>query len=562
MTLKDFHKTSIVNNVLFTIFLLDLKNKIAKTIILSIVFFISPLIHSQKAPKNNEYLKKAEQLKNTDTDSAVYYYTKSLDLYTTKKDTFNIIHTLTKLADLHTHTLDYGKAYDGYWTALLLADQSKDEFSKSTLYQALGWLYSYYQRDKEALKYFNLSLSLKKKLVSEKKIDFDYVRSDYFSLVNFYRVNGNYKTAKKYLDSCNIKSSNNPKKSHNFYIMAEAGYLAATDKKFTYALNNLYLSKNYFEQNDPSYLIIIYSLLGNTYKLKGEYAKSEEYFEKSISLSDKFHSHMNYKLMNHDTLAKIYASTNDYKNAYKHSSKSTELNNRIFGRRSKNNEHLFEINDKYRLQKEKEEKQLREQRLIQLENDEKINFLKLILLSVVIISLIIYGYLLLRNIRRKHLLEKKSLAEKQEIELKKNDEIIELKNKELTSSTLQLIEKEEFIDNLKQNLSSNRDKLDPQAINNILKTIQSSSAGNWKEFEARFTAVNQSFYTNLKEKYPELGQTDLKICALVKLNLSSKDMASLLGISFESVHTSRYRLRKKFNLTRNENLNDFIASLE
>ena len=95
----------------------------------------------------------------------------------------------------------------------------------------------------------------------------------------------------------------------------------------------------------------------------------------------------------------------------------------------------------------------------------------------------------------------------------------------------------------------------------MLKTIQGSSASNWKEFEARFTAVNQSFYKNLKEKYPDLGQTDLKICALVKLNFSSKDMSSLLGISFESVHTSRYRLRKKFKLDRNENLADFIASL-
>jgi tetratricopeptide (TPR) repeat protein len=548
-------------NLVFFVLYINTKRSKEILCVLSILFFHS-ICFSQKAYTNNEFLKKADKLKYSNTDSAATYYNKSLNLYIKKKDTFNIIHNLTKLADLYTHTLDYGKAYDAYWTALLLADESKDDFAKATLYQALGWLYSFYQRDKEAFKYFNLSLSLKKKLVSENKIDFDYVRSDYFSLLNFYRVNGDYKAAKKYLDSCNIYKPNTPKKSHNFYIMAEAGYLAATDKNFTYALSNLNLSRNYFEQNDPSYLIIIYSLLGNTYKLKGEYAKSEEYFEKSISLSDKFHSHMNYKLMNHDTLAKVYASTNDFKNAYKHSSKSTDLNNKIFGRRSKNNEHLFEINDKYRLQKEIEEKRIREQRLIQLENDEKINFLKIILLAVVIVSLIIYGYLLLRNMRRKHLIEKKVISDKQELELKKNDEIIELKNKELTSSTLQLIEKEEFIENLKQNLTSNKDKLDSQTINNILKTIQNSSAGNWKEFEARFTAVNQSFYTNLKEKYPGLGQTDLKICALVKLNLSSKDMASLLGISFESVHTSRYRLRKKFNLSRNENLSDFIASLE
>ncbi|MFW2376918.1 MAG: helix-turn-helix transcriptional regulator, partial [Cellulophaga baltica] len=80
------------------------------------------------------------------------------------------------------------------------------------------------------------------------------------------------------------------------------------------------------------------------------------------------------------------------------------------------------------------------------------------------------------------------------------------------------------------------------------------------EFEARFTAINQSFYKNLKDTYPSLSQTDLKLCALVKLNFSSKEMSSLLGISIESVHTSRYRLRKKLNLERNDNLTEFIAN--
>ena len=59
-----------------------------------------------------------------------------------------------------------------------------------------------------------------------------------------------------------------------------------------------------------------------------------------------------------------------------------------------------------------------------------------------------------------------------------------------------------------------------------------------------------------------LKQTDLKICALVKLNFPSKDMAKLLGISVESVHTSRHRLRKKLGLERNDNLEEFINKFE
>ncbi|NWL02799.1 hypothetical protein DM790_18400 [Flavobacterium collinsii] len=526
-----------------------------------IVLFFSFSTTAQKTYKENEYLRKAKAIKYIDSKKAIYYYKKSIEKYKIEKDTFNLIHSISELADLYGHSVDYGNSYDLYWKALLLADQSKDDFSKATIYHALGWLYSFYQRDDEALKYFNLSHKLKEKLVAANEMDNGYIVSDYFALVNFYRVNGNYKMAKIYLDSCYISKQKTKNKANNGYIEAEAGFLAATDKKFDAAISKLLEAKNYFEKNDKSYLIIINSLLGNVYKMKGDYTQSEIYLEKSLALSKIYKSHANYKLMDHTALATVYSKSNKYKLAYFHANEAMTLNNKIFGRKSKNNQHLFEINDKYRIQKQKEKELLKEQHIKELESEENIWFLKSTIMIIVILFLIIYGHQLFKNIRRKHLAEKELLAKTQELELIKNSEILELKNKELTSSALQLIEKEEFIEKLKKSITENKENIDSTSINNMLKTIQGSSASNWKEFEARFTAVNQSFYKNLKEKYPDLGQTDLKICALVKLNFSSKDMSSLLGISFESVHTSRYRLRKKFKLDRNENLADFIASL-
>ena len=70
-----------------------------------------------------------------------------------------------------------------------------------------------------------------------------------------------------------------------------------------------------------------------------------------------------------------------------------------------------------------------------------------------------------------------------------------------------------------------------------------------------------TFYEQLNFKYPKLSRGDQKLCALVKLNLSSKEMAKLLGISIESVHTNRYRLRKKLGLTREVSLTEFVAKL-
>lgn len=93
----------------------------------------------------------------------------------------------------------------------------------------------------------------------------------------------------------------------------------------------------------------------------------------------------------------------------------------------------------------------------------------------------------------------------------------------------------------------------------MIKSAEGSTNNKWEEFEARFISINQNFYKNLQTKFPELSQKDLKVCALIKLNFSSKEMSSLLGISVESVHTSRYRLRKKLYLERSDNLSNFIA---
>ena len=262
-----------------------------------------------------------------------------------------------------------------------------------------------------------------------------------------------------------------------------------------------------------------------------------------------YNKHLGYKLFNYEVLSELYYNQNNFKEALFYKDKAQELTENIFGRKSKNHKHLFEIKDRYRLQKEKEKALLKEVRIEKLEDQKRIGFLQNILMGVVVIFMFLFGILFLRNLRRKHKLEKQ-----------KTNEVMMLKNRELTASALQIIEKEEFIIKLKQNISKS-DAIDPKAIHTMIKSFQNSPGSNWKEFEVRFTSINQSFYQKIRDKYPDLGQTDLKLCALVKLGFSSKEMSSLLGITIESVHTSRYRLRKKLNLEKGENLIDFMATI-
>ena len=84
---------------------------------------------------------------------------------------------------------------------------------------------------------------------------------------------------------------------------------------------------------------------------------------------------------------------------------------------------------------------------------------------------------------------------------------------------------------------------------------------DWDEFKLRFEQIERSFFTTLAEKYPQLSKTDVRICALVRLNLSSKEIAGMLHITPESVNKSRYRLRKKLELPKEQDLDQFISSL-
>jgi len=77
-----------------------------------------------------------------------------------------------------------------------------------------------------------------------------------------------------------------------------------------------------------------------------------------------------------------------------------------------------------------------------------------------------------------------------------------------------------------------------------------------------FEQVHQHFFTRLKEACPDLSSAELKLCALIRLNLNMKESATILGISPTSVKTARYRLRKKLNLSQEESILDYLLKIE
>lgn len=484
-----------------------------------------------------------------------------LDKAEQKADTVITIKTMMELAKANSHQANYRESYDKLWAALLLADESNNDLMKSDIYIDLGRHYSFYKRLEKALDFFDISLNIKKKLVSERRLKSSALVFPYYAFVNTYREFGETELGQMYLDSCYMHFVEGESRIAASYLQFEKANLLYSRNAYQEAIQNFKEILSWFPQNDPAYQVLVYHYMAKTYKELGDFETSEKAYKKSLEISRSHNGHVDFTPLVHEGLAELYSQTGRYKEAFDRLQNVKELDAAFFDSRSKNNRPLLEIQDDFRKTKEEQELLIQEQRLNQLEQEEKVLFLQKILLLGCIIFLIVVGWLYLKHFKSKHKAENKLLRKQQELEIQKANEIVELKNRELAASVLKLIEKETFIDELKDKLSNANGTLDSQEIKKIVRSMSTRSEENWKEFEARFIAVNKKFYKKLKKKFPKLTQGDQKLCALVKLNFTSKEMAKLLGISVESVHTTRYRLRKKLNLSREDNLNEFIASI-
>ncbi len=161
-------------------------------------------------------------------------------------------------------------------------------------------------------------------------------------------------------------------------------------------------------------------------------------------------------------------------------------------------------------------------------------------------------------------LEISELESQKEIMKLKNEQLVwdvENKNKELASSTMNIINKNEILTNIKKHLV-NIDS-DSQEIKMVIKIIDKNlnEEDNWNMFVETFNNADKDFLKKIKELHPSLTPNDLKLSAYLRLNLTSKEIASLLNISVKSVEVKRYRLRKKLNLEHEAGLIDYILSL-
>lgn len=169
--------------------------------------------------------------------------------------------------------------------------------------------------------------------------------------------------------------------------------------------------------------------------------------------------------------------------------------------------------------------------------------------------------LILENQRK---LELSELENQQQIMKLKNEKLeidFENKSKELATSTMNIINKNEILNNIRENLEQSENK--DVHIKKVLKIIEENlnEEDTWNLFVETFNNTDKDFLKKIKELHPSLTPNDLKLCAYLRLNLSSKEIASLLNITIRSVEVKRYRLRKKMNLEHESGLVEYILQL-
>jgi DNA-binding CsgD family transcriptional regulator len=143
---------------------------------------------------------------------------------------------------------------------------------------------------------------------------------------------------------------------------------------------------------------------------------------------------------------------------------------------------------------------------------------------------------------------------------------VELKNKELASQAININRKNEILNYIKKELDKVNKKVNFDAqfqLNLLNRKIKEdlNLEADWEHFKQYFDEVQGDFIKRLQDQYPELSPNDLKLCAYLRMNLSTKEIAPFLKISPRGVEIHRYRLRKKLGLSRDENLVEFLLKV-
>lgn len=313
--------------------------------------------------------------------------------------------------------------------------------------------------------------------------------------------------------------------------------------------------------------------LGDVFSKNGNPAKGMIYAREAALLAEQ--SEEKYQLQSaYRDIAQNFAAFRQYDSAYHYLEKSRQLIQTIYTRENARQLSLLQTIH---------ETDRKNAQIERLNADRKVNTLLLITSLIVLVLIAVVAFLTLNRqklkIRNEQLLHEqhhqlyqteKGLMEselkRQQLEETSLKQQLDIKSQELSSHILHLIQKNEVLEEIRNGLQDllKDDKRDQKkALRHLLQkiTISFSQDSYWDEFRLIFDKVHPTLLASLQQQFPSLTQSEMRLLALVKMNMSSADTSKLLGITPDSLRVVRYRVKKKLQLGPDESLSSFVQTL-
>lgn len=456
-------------------------------------------------------------------DISISHYHQAMDIYSEAKEGIGVVNSLINLGGVLLQLQKFDDAQVYFHDALtqLSAISSTDDgaipsHQAITLYNNLGIVHENLGEYNQAIDYYRRGIWLAKESNDSMRY-----------LGNLYNN----------LGSCHIK-----KKEY-----AEA----------LQSINSAMLIRK--ELKDQLGFASSYRMLGILYKLKGDTEEALKNFYIGYGLATSEGSLAILQSIS-EQLYEIYYDSHKPDSALKYHLQLKEYSDRMKSEEILRDFTRLELQAKYKAEQERLEFQQRKHSMRSL-------YFGIILLLLLIISGLFF-FLSQSRLRRTRLMNANMQLEleKNALEMETIEHDLEIKNKELTTSVIYQIQRNELLTEVAEKLMSfsrNFKQEDRKLISDIVKDLLSVKQDSiWEEFEARFHQVHNSFYQNLNKVHPDLSPNERRLCAFLRLNMSTKEISSITGQSIRSIEVARTRLRKKLDLTNSEiGLIEYLSSI-
>lgn len=509
---------------------------------------------NQKLPTAEELnitLRLSENLYKTNATLALEYAYKSEQLAKKLHADSLLNHAYNNQATAQLYLGNHPKALQLFLKAIQGAKKFNDSHLLFLAYENLGILYYYEKDHQNALKYLFAAHEQynRKKPASNYEINRNVYVLNNIGIV--YNDTKRFNEATLYFNEAlkQAKQLNDHELIAN--VLTNMGSLLNNKGNPDSALK-LYLEALEIRQrlNNKWGLCRSYLSLGQFYLDKKEFDKAEHYLQNAISTGKevKFWQNIGTASL---ALIQLYKQTGDYEKALKAIEFNKTVNDTLYNEERTRKIAQLEMQFDFDRQQAEVAAQQRQRNIYYLLGGISL------MLSIIIVTLLFY---LQKNKAKKLKLEQATILQ----EKHKLEKDIVFKEREIAANLFHLSQKKGLIDDISAKLQNIKQDVKTEAQPSVQKLISdlhsNLQADPMQEFELRFQQVHNDFYAALDERFPDLTPSERKLCAFLKLNMSSKEISVITHQNIKSIEIARTRLRKKLELTgSSQNLTEFLT---